>query len=106
MCCFKRPLGLLLTPHDGQRNQTQRNTRGTRPIRAGSEEDEDYLNGRIDQFIDVEILAAEALLQQEPRWDMLHIDIQEWEGEVCHSCIDTITERGQMGDHRRSFAHS
>ena len=72
-----------------------RNAWGTRPVRSGqgAERDEDYLNGRVDKFIEVEILAAKALLQKEAEWDMLHIDIQGWEGEVCRSCMHTITQR-------------
>ncbi len=72
-----------------------KNAWGARPVRIGSGEgvDQDYLNGRIQEFIDVEVLAAAGLLEREPRWDMLHIDIQGWEGEVCRSCIELISER-------------
>lgn len=70
-----------------------RNAWGVRPVRAGSDEDDDYNGGKIQEFMDVEILGAAELLRREPSWDMVHIDIQGWEGEVCRSSIDVLSER-------------
>ena len=66
---------------------------GSRPIRDASDDDLDYLNNRLDRFIDVQLLEARELILREPVWDMVHIDIQGWEGEVCRSCIDVLGER-------------
>lgn len=70
-----------------------RNQWGARPVRVGSAQDIDYLCARVDRFVTVEILQAKKLLLREPTWDMIHIDIQGWEGEVCRSCIGTMSER-------------
>jgi len=82
------------------------NVWGARPIRTGTEGESDkaYLMGRVDEFFDVEILSAVNLLREETLWDMLHIDIQGWEEEVCRSCIDLINERVKwviIGTHSR-----
>jgi hypothetical protein len=66
---------------------------GSRPIREGSADDIDYLNERIDRFIDIDIFEARELVLRELAWDMVHIDIQGWEGEVCRSCIGVLCER-------------
>ena len=66
---------------------------GARPIRDGSEADVGYLAGRVDRFFAVDILEARDLVLREAEWDMVHIDIQGWEGEVCRSCIDLLSER-------------
>jgi hypothetical protein len=54
--------------------------------------------------LDVNIIAASDLLHREPLWDMIHIDIQGWEGEVCRSCIKLLNERAKwviVGVHSR-----
>ena len=66
---------------------------GARPIREGSVQDVDYLSGRVDQFMTVRILEAKQLVLNEPAWDLVHMDIQGWEGDVCRSCIDALSER-------------
>jgi FkbM family methyltransferase len=70
-----------------------RNMWGARPLRHGSREDVNYHNPATDEFLDIEVLNASELLLKEPTWDMLHIDIQGWEGAVCRSCIEQMTER-------------
>ena len=70
-----------------------RNQWGARPLREGSDQDIDYLCERVDRFIEVRVIAARDLVLREPVWDMVHIDIQGWEGEVCRACIDVLTER-------------
>ena len=70
-----------------------RNQWGARPVRDASDDDIDYLSNRVGRFVTVQLLEARKLLLREPAWDMLHIDIQGWEGEVCRSCIDVLGER-------------
>lgn len=77
---------------------------GARPIREGSAEDLEYLSGRVDRFVTVRVFEAKKLLLNEDLWDMVHMDIQGWEAEVCRSCIDTLTERAKwvvIGLHSR-----
>ena len=67
-------------------------------------QDTDYLLERVNRFLQVNILEARALVLREPIWDMVHLDIQGWEGEVCRSCIDVLTERARwvvIGVHSR-----
>ena len=81
-----------------------RNQWGARPIRAGSDQDIDYLCERVDRFMEVQVLQARGLVLREATWDMVHIDIQGWEGEVCRSCIDALSERAKwvvIGVHSR-----
>jgi FkbM family methyltransferase len=81
-----------------------RNQWGARPLREGSQQDTDYLLERVDRFLQVKVLEARSLVLREPMWDMVHLDIQGWEGEVCRSCIDLLTERARwvvIGVHSR-----
>lgn len=81
-----------------------RNDWGTRPVREGDASDDDYNGGRINDFMDVNILAGGDLLSREPIWDMLHIDIQGWESEVCTAARGIIDERVRwviIGTHSR-----
>jgi hypothetical protein len=82
----------------GRRSRTLAATWGTRPVRgdAGKERDEAYLHGRLEEFLDVEILSATDLLRRELLWDLLHIDIQGLQAEVCRSCIDLLNERVRL----------
>jgi FkbM family methyltransferase len=77
---------------------------GARPIREGSADDVDYLSGRVDQFVTVKVLEAKQLVLKEATWDMIHMDVQGWEGEICRSCIDALSERARwvvIGVHSR-----
>jgi FkbM family methyltransferase len=86
------------------RHSNAQNRWGDRPVREGYSEDDDYLDGLAVGFMDVNIIAASDLLHREPLWDMIHIDIQGWEGEVCRSCIKLLNERAKwviVGVHSR-----
>lgn len=77
---------------------------GARPIREDSAQDLAYLSGRVDRFVTVKVLEAKQLVLKEPVWDMIHLDIQGWEAEVCRSCIDVLNERTKwvvIGVHSR-----
>jgi FkbM family methyltransferase len=81
-----------------------RNAWGARPVREGDAADDDYNGNRINDFMDVEIIAGSDLLSREPLWDMLHIDIQGWEAEVCAAArqiIDDRVKRVVIGTHSR-----
>jgi hypothetical protein len=76
-----------------------RNFAGSRPIRIlhGQEEtldcrDLSYLKGLTDELIDVDIFAFEGLLSYQPVWDLVHIDVQGTEVELCMACLDRLSE--------------
>ena len=62
-------------------------------MRNKSSEDVDYLNKRANRFVPVKVLAATDLVLRERVWDMVHVDIQGWESNVCRACIKAVTER-------------
>ena len=46
------------------------------------------------------------LLQKEDFWDLVHMDIQGGEGDLCRECIDVLSERVRrviVGTHSRAL---
>ncbi len=79
---------------------------GMRPARDDDAADAGYLGGRLDRFVDVQILAAADLLRAEPRWDLVHVDVQGWEAEVLAACgpeLDARAHRLVVGTHSRKL---
>lgn len=77
---------------------------GARPTRGGNTGDIAYSGIRAG--IDVEIVAFRDLLAREAVWDLLHIDIQGWEVEVCESAREMLCERVKwlvVGTHSRAL---
>jgi FkbM family methyltransferase len=89
------------------------NAGGARPVRYtdGRTEtldsaDAAYMRDAMGDFVDVEILPFEALLNYEPVWDLVHIDVQGWEGELCRACVKTLVEKVRwliVGTHSRKL---
>lgn len=85
------------------------NTWGMRPVKTDSEADRHYLAGAgasADKYLDMEVLAIADLLRREDRWDLVHIDIQGWEGDVCRAGMDAFSERARyvvVGTHSRKL---
>ncbi len=84
------------------------NAGGARPVRedgaALDAADAAYMQGGIDDYVDVEIVPLADLLVQEPIWDLVHIDVQGWEAELCAGCIEPLNERVRwlvIGTHSR-----
>lgn len=82
------------------------NAGGARPVRSGGDEQNDlnYM-GECD-WIDVRIDSMHDALQREPLWDLVHIDIQGWELDVCQKTIGTLEERVAcvvIGTHSRKI---
>lgn len=78
---------------------------GARPTREGNAADIAYSGGQAGG-IDVEIVAFRDLLGREQVWDLVHIDIQGWEAEVCESARDMLCERVRwliVGTHSRAL---
>ena len=79
---------------------------GARPYRQSHAEDQRYFDEyrRNADFVDVEIVALPKLLHARPVWDLVHIDVQGTEVELCQGCIDDLTSRARylvIGTHAR-----
>jgi FkbM family methyltransferase len=69
-----------------------RNDAGLRPLRPGVAEDVAYYDGETGRTMEVRVHALGDLLAREPPWDLLHVDIQGGEAELCAGAIDMITK--------------
>jgi FkbM family methyltransferase len=70
------------------------NSGGARPVRldeTNNKSDVDYM-GR-QEWIDVDIVSFTDTLLKEPEWDLIHIDVQGWEHQICASAIDEMNAR-------------
>lgn len=75
---------------------------GCRPIDAG----QNYTGRPVTQTKKVPLLAMRDLLLREPEWDLIHIDVQGHEVEICRSCIDELSNRVRwmiVGTHSRKL---
>ncbi len=88
---------------------------GSRPIpvdgkaKQGGEVISDYMGRQFSDFIDVEILAINDLLSEQPRWDFVHIDVQGGEAAICQAGLRLLTERVHwmvIGTHSRAIEGS
>jgi len=86
-----------------------RNVAGARPLRVeeGSiaPKDLDYwYDGNPSDTIEVKVFAFSELLEREARWDLVHMDVQGGEAELCRSALATLTARVSrlvIGTHSR-----
>lgn len=77
------------------------NVYGGRPV---SSDGSNYLGQVRDQLVAIPVIGINNLLRREPRWDLVHIDIQGGEGEVCEAGIVEMTNRVRrvvIGTHSR-----
>ncbi|HUB48836.1 MAG TPA: class I SAM-dependent methyltransferase [Acetobacteraceae bacterium] len=86
------------------------NASGARPVREDGGgldiADSAYMAGAVDDFIDVDILPLPELLEEQPEWDLLHMDVQGWETALCAGCADALTRRVRrmvIGTHSRAI---
>jgi FkbM family methyltransferase len=66
----------------------------------------DYHGTRQSKIVTVEIHAIDDLLRREPRWDLVHVDIQGGEGDLCRGGIEIMNERVRrlvIGTHSRAL---
>ncbi|RYE91882.1 MAG: hypothetical protein EOO77_47560 [Oxalobacteraceae bacterium] len=76
-------------------------TYGGRPMEADGSS---YLGTTLGQVVEVPVVGINGLLQRESRWDLVHIDIQGHEGDVCRAGITEMTRRVHrvvIGTHSR-----
>jgi FkbM family methyltransferase len=83
---------------------------GSRPARLDGSttnaQDAAYLGHLLDDYIDVEVVAIDALLTREPRWDLVHVDVQGWERLLCERATGLLNERVTyvvIGTHSRKL---
>jgi FkbM family methyltransferase len=63
---------------------------GSRPLLENAR-GRDYLGRRFNKEIEIPLLPMGQLIRKEERWDLVHLDVQGHEVEICQSCIDEIT---------------
>lgn len=83
---------------------------GSRPARLGAaganEVDALYLGHLLDEYIEVDVVPVTELLAREPRWDLVHVDVQGWEGLVCEHAVYELNHRVSylvVGTHSRKL---
>jgi hypothetical protein len=57
-------------------------------------------------MIDVDVIPISSLLARRPVWDLIHIDVQGTEHELCAGCIKDLSERARylvIGTHSRKL---
>jgi FkbM family methyltransferase len=64
-----------------------------RPARENNAADASYDGPRLEHCAEVPVLAVTDLLECESRWDLVHIDLQGWEGEICAAAADVMDRR-------------
>ena len=91
------------------------NDAGARPLRCCSPNCSDleadvadvaYLAGLLDDMIDIEIVSLEKLLSLQSLWDLIHIDIQGTEVELCRAFVDQLSAQVRymvIGTHSRKI---
>ncbi len=70
------------------------------------QDDAAYMQGAIEDFIDVEIVPFSNLLSEEVVWDLVHVDVQGWEAKLCVSSVEPLNARVRwlvIGTHSRSI---
>ena len=84
------------------------NAGGARPVREANAAldpaDAAYMQGALDDFVEVEIVPLAGLLAEQQTWDLVHIDVQGWEAKLCAGCVGPLSERVRwlvVGTHSR-----
>jgi FkbM family methyltransferase len=73
---------------------------------ASNWKDPDYRGAIYDEYIDVEMLSFRSVLEREPLWDLVHIDVQGSESELCSASAELLNQRVRwlvIGMHSRKI---
>jgi FkbM family methyltransferase len=70
--------------------EDSRNDWGSRPLAGGKV---DHLGREFSRLVDVPVISLQGLLSREQQWDLVHMDVQGTEAELCRSCLDLLDER-------------
>ena len=60
---------------------------------AGNAKVPDYMGKIYDEYIDVEMLSFDSVLEREPLWDLVHFDVQGSEAELCSASAENLNQR-------------
>jgi FkbM family methyltransferase len=66
----------------------------------------DYRGAIFDGYIDVEMFSLQSVLERESQWDLVHIDVQGGETELCSAAVETLNQRVRwliIGTHSRKI---
>jgi FkbM family methyltransferase len=66
---------------------------GNRPMETAAQDSQDHLGRHFEDWLDVDIVALGDLLAEQPLWDLVHIDVQGWEANLCEAAIHTMDEK-------------
>jgi FkbM family methyltransferase len=88
--------------------EDSRNDWGSRPVLSNisGASATDYLGRTLQKTILVEVVSMANLIETERCWNMVHIDVQGHEVEICQSCIEKLNDRVQwliVGTHSRKL---
>ena len=78
---------------------------GFRPIH----EDGDYMNRNFAKTQEVKLFAMRDLVRSEDRWDLIHMDVQGAEFDICRDAMPDLKERSNrvmIGTHSRKLEGS
>jgi FkbM family methyltransferase len=73
---------------------------------TGNAKAADYRGAIFDEWVDVEMLSFNSVLEREPLWDLVHIDVQGSETELCASSAEILSQRVRwlvIGTHSRKI---
>lgn len=76
---------------------------GLRPAEPGMP---DHIGRSFEAYVEVPMLGLADLLGREERWDLLHIDVQGMEGELCAAAADALARQVRwlvIGTHSRKL---
>jgi FkbM family methyltransferase len=66
-----------------------------RPALDNNAADASYNGVRLSRWVEIPVLPISDLLKRELRWNLVHIDLQGWEGEICAAAADIMDQRVQ-----------
>jgi hypothetical protein len=84
--------------------QTLGTNSGARPVLR--DEDLNYNGNPTNDLIDIKIFSLSELLKKQEVWDLVHMDVQGAEGELCSSAMALLSERVRyivIGTHSRKI---
>jgi FkbM family methyltransferase len=76
------------------------------PVSSEAVAQVNHLPGFDGDMIDVDIISIQKLLRKEPLWDLVHIDVQGTEAELCAASLDLLKATARyiiVGTHSRAL---
>lgn len=66
---------------------------GSRPLAEAQAGAPDHIGRHFAEWVDVEVVPFAALLREQAAWDLVHIDVQGWEVDLCAAAAGLLDER-------------